>query len=96
MQDKNPARPHHADFMACDYNIEPLHREGKQVTGLGRCQCHKARRQRHPIGCAFLVWGRLKELAGQTGRTVYQRKHGLLDDYFIQQLRNPSLRMVLA
>jgi hypothetical protein len=78
------------------WKIEQLHREGKQVTGLERCQCRTARIQRHPIGCAFLVWVRLKELAGQTGRTVYQLKQGLLDDYLIQQLRNPSLRMVLA
>jgi len=96
LKDKNPARPNHADFMACDYNIEQLHREGKQVTGLERCQCRKARIQRHHIGCAFLVWVRLKALAAHTGRTVYQLKHGLLDDYLIQQLRNPSLRMVLA
>jgi hypothetical protein len=73
-----------------------LHREGKQVTGLERCQCRKARIQRNHIGCALLVWVRLKALAAQTGRTVYQLKHGLLDDYLMQQLRNPSLRMVLA
>jgi hypothetical protein len=78
------------------WKIEPLHREGKQVTGLERCQCRKARIQRHHIGCAFLVWVRLKELAAQTGRTVYQLKHGLLDDYLMQQLRNPSFRMILA
>jgi hypothetical protein len=48
------------------------------------------------IGCAFLVWVRLKHLAAQTGRTVYQLKQGLLDDYLIQQLKNPSLKMVLA
>jgi len=78
------------------WQIEPLPREGTQVTGLERCQCRKARIQRHHIGCAFLVWVRLKELAAQTGRTVYQLKHGLLDDYLIQQLRNPSRRMVLA
>jgi hypothetical protein len=82
--------------MACDYNIEQLHREGKQVTGLERCQCRKARIQRNPIGCAFLVWVRLKALAAQTGRTVYQLKHGLLDAYLIQQLKSPSLKMVLA
>ena len=82
--------------MGCDYNIEQLHREGKQVTGLERCQCRKARIQRNHIGCAFLVWVRLKARAAQTGRTVYQLKHGLLDEYLIQQLRNPSLRMVLA
>ena len=78
------------------WKIEQLHRESKQVTGLERCQCRKARIQRHHIGCAFLVWVRLKELAAHTGRTVYQLKHGLLDEYLIQQLREPSLRMVLA
>ncbi len=83
---------------ACGFRwkIEQLHREGKQVTGLERCQCRKARIQRNHIGCAFLVWIRLKALAVQTGRTVYQLKHGLLDDYLVQQLRNPVLRMVLA
>ena len=82
----------------CGYRwkIEPLHREGKQVTGLERCQCRKARIQRNHIGCALLVWVRLKDLATATGRTVYQLKHGLLDDYLTQQLRNPSLKMVLA
>jgi len=78
------------------WKIEQLHREGKQVTGLERCQCRKARIQRNHIACAFLVWARLKELAVETGRTVYQLKHGLLDDYLIQQLRNPSLQMVRA
>ena len=83
---------------ACGFRwkIEQLHREGKQVTGLERCQCRKARIQRNHIGCAFLVWVRLKALAAQTGRTVYQLKYGLLDDYLIQQLKSPSLKMVLA
>ena len=83
---------------ACGFRwkIEQLHREGKQVTGLEHCQCRKARIQRHHIGCAFLVWIRLKELAAKTGRTMYQLKHGLLDEYLIQQLKNPSLKMVLA
>ncbi len=83
---------------ACGFRwkIEQLHREGKQVTGLERCQCRKARIQRNHIGCAFLVWVRLKALAAHTGRTVYQLKHGLLDDYLIQQLKSPSLKMVLA
>jgi hypothetical protein len=83
---------------ACGFRwkIEQLHREGKQLTGLERCQCRKARIQRNHIGCALLVWVRFKELAAQTGRTMYQLKHGLLDDYLIQQLKNPSLRMALA
>lgn len=83
---------------ACGFRwkIEQLHREGKQLTGLERCQCRKARIQRNHIGCALLVWVRFKELAAHTGRTMYQLKHGLLDDYLIQQLRTPSLRMALA
>jgi len=83
---------------ACGFRwkIEQLHREGKQLTGLERCQCRKARIQRNHIGCALLVWVRFKELAAQTGRTMYQLKHGLLDDYLIQQLKKPTLRMALA
>lgn len=78
------------------WKIEQLHREAKQVTGLEGCQCRKARIQRNHIGCALLVWVRLKELATETRTTVYQLKHGLLDDYLIQQLKAPSLKMVLA
>ncbi len=82
----------------CDmrWKIEQLHREGKQLTGLERCQCRTARIQRNHIACALLVWTRLKAVAAQTGRTIYQLKHGLLDDYLVQQLKNPSIQMVLA
>ncbi len=83
---------------ACGFRwrIEQLHRESKQVTGLEACQCRKARIQRNHIGCAFLVWGRLNQLAHQTGQTIYQLKHGLLDAYLSQQLKSPSLNMTLA
>lgn len=42
---------------ACGFRwkIEQLHREGKQLTGLVRCQCRKARIQRNHIGCALLL-----------------------------------------
>jgi hypothetical protein len=33
VKDKNPARPNHADFMACDYNIELFHKTVKQHLG---------------------------------------------------------------
>ena len=87
-----------ATQQACGFRwkIEQLHREGKQVTGLEACQCRKARIQRNHIGCAFLVWVRLNTLAKQLGRTIYQLKHGLLDDYLCQQLKNPSLKMAFA
>lgn len=78
------------------WKIEQLHREAKQLTGLERCQCRTARIQRNHINCALLVWVRLKELATAAGTTVYRLKHGLLDDYLIQQLKAPSLKMSLA
>ncbi len=83
---------------ACGFRwkIEQLHRESKQVTGLEACQCRKARIQRNHIGCALLVWVRLNALATQAGQSLYQLKHGLLDDYLCQQLQRPSLKMSFA
>jgi macrodomain Ter protein organizer (MatP/YcbG family) len=78
------------------WKIAQLHRGSKQVTGLEACQCRKARIQRNHIGCAFLVWVRLNALAKQVGQTLYQLKHGLLDDYLCQQRKRPSLKMTLA
>ena len=81
---------------ALRWKIEEFHREAKQMTGLEDCQCRKARIQRNHIACALLVWSRLKSLAYQLGRTVYQIKHGLLHDYLVAQLKYPSIKMVLA
>jgi len=78
------------------WKIEEFHRETKQVTGIEACQCRKERIQRNHIGCAVLVWVRLKQLAYQTGQTLYAIKHNLLDEYMTQQLRNPTVRMTLA
>jgi len=78
------------------WKIEQFHREVKQTTGIEKCQCRKARIQKNHIACAMLVWVRLKQIACQTGQTVYQIKRGLLDDYLIEQLRNPRFKMVSA
>lgn len=78
------------------WKIEQFHREVKQTTGIERCQCRKERIQRNHIGCAILVWVRLKALAAQLGTTVYALKRDLLSDYMVQQLRNPSIQMALA
>lgn len=78
------------------WRIEELHREAKQLTGIERCQCRTSRIQRNHIACSFLVWSRLKQLAYQSGQTVYRIKHGLLHDYLVQQLKNPTVQMVLA
>jgi hypothetical protein len=96
----------------CDirWKIEEFHRELKQLTPVEACQCRKARIQRefggqmhlsantrrNHIACALLVWSRLKSIAYQSGRTIYQLKHGMLSDYLIEQLKHPSVQMSLA
>jgi hypothetical protein len=84
------------EVCALRWKVEQFHREAKQVTGIERCQCRKARIQRNHIGCALLVWVRLKQVAQQTASTIYQVKHSLLDDYMVSQLRSPAVTMQLA
>ena len=78
------------------WKIEQFHRETKQLTGLEGCQCRKARIVRNHIGCAILVWVRLKQVAQETEQTAYKLKRGLLSDYMRQQLKSPTISMVLA
>jgi hypothetical protein len=78
------------------WKIEKFHCELKQLTGVEKNQCRKARIQRNHIACAMLVWIRLTDIACKTGQTVYRIKHGLLDDYLCQQLKNPSVKMRFA
>jgi len=96
----------------CDvrWKIEEFHRELKQLTGVDACQCRKARIQRefgakmhleantrrNHIACALLVSIRLKPIAYQSGKTVYQIKHKILSDYLSAQLKHPSVQMTLA
>jgi hypothetical protein len=84
------------DVCGFRWKVEQFHRETKQLTGLEGNQCRKARIVRNHIGCAILVWVRLKQVAVETYRTVYQVKHALLSDYLRQQLRSPSVQMCLA
>jgi hypothetical protein len=78
------------------WKIEQFHREAKQLTGLEACQCRLARIVRNHIGCAMLVWVRLKQVAYQTHQTIYQVKHGFFSQYLRQQLKSPSIKMELA
>jgi len=78
------------------WKIEQFHRETEQVTGLEECQCRKARIVRDHIGCAILVWVRLKQVAHETMRTIYQVKHDLQSDYLCKQLGSPEIKMLLA
>lgn len=78
------------------WKIEQFHREGKQTTGIEGCQCRLARMQRNHIACAILVWVRLTQVAQEAASTIYQIKHGLLDDYMRSQLRSPAISMRFA
>jgi hypothetical protein len=78
------------------WKIEQFHRETKQVTGIEKCQCRKARIVRNHIGCAMLVWVRLKQVAEETKQTIYQVKFGLLSEYLRQHLKSPAVKMILA
>ena len=40
----------------------------------------------------MLVWVRLKEVAEETGRSIYQVKYGPLSAYLIEQLKAPSVQ----
>lgn len=81
---------------AVRWKIEQFHRELKQTTGIEQCQCRKRRSQRNHIACAILAWNRLKSIAHETSQTVYQLKQNMMDQYMIEQLRNPNILMKLA
>lgn len=78
------------------WKIEQFHRELKQVTGIERCECRKARIQRNHIACAMLVWIRLTGVARNIGQTIYRVKSSLLDRYLCQELRSPTVCMHFA
>ena len=73
------------------WKVEEFHREEKQLTGIGKCECRLNRSQRNHICIAMLVWVRLKNIAKHMKTTIYQVKKGLLDEYMIQQMKNPSI-----
>lgn len=78
---------------AIRWKIEQFHRELKQLTGIEKNQCRKARIQRNHVCCSMLVWVAFNRLAKQFNQTMYQLKQGLLDAYLCEQLRSPSLRV---
>ena len=84
------------DLCGFRWKVEQFHRETKQLTGIEGNQCRKARSVRNHIGCAMLVWVRLKKVAIETHRTIYRVKHDLLDEYLRQQLNSPDVQMRLA
>lgn len=69
------------DTCGIRWKIEQYHREGKQMLGLEKCQCRKARAQKNHIGCAILAWHCLTRLARKLKTNIYALKIGLLSEY---------------
>ena len=83
------------DACGIRWKIEQFHRELKQLTGVEKCQCRKARTQRNHIACAVLVWIRMTAIARKALTNIYNLKKGMLSHYMRQELRSPSVRMAV-
>ena len=83
------------DVCGIRWKIEQFHRELKQLTGVEKCQCRKARSQRNHIACAVLVWIRMTAIARKAFTNIYSLKKGMLTHYMRQELRSPSVRMAV-
>lgn len=79
------------DICGIRWKIEQYHREGKQMLGMEKCQCRKARAQKNHIGCAILAWHSLTKHARKLRTNLYALKNGLLSEYMKKELENPSI-----
>lgn len=79
---------------AC-WKIEEFRREAKQSMCTELYQCCIRRVLHNYIACVVLAWSHLKHLVRQSGRTRYQVKRDLSHDYFVRQLKNPTVQMLL-
>lgn len=80
-----------ASTNAVRWQIEEMHRELKQLTGIAKCQSQKARAQRNHIACAYQAYLALKAEARRLKKSVYAVKNDLLKDYFCHVFANPKI-----
>lgn len=73
------------------WKIEQFHRELKQLTGTAKCQCRKARAQRNHFACCYLALLAIHRYAEQRGMNAYAAVKGLLHDYLVGQLQQPTI-----
>lgn len=73
------------------WNIETMHRELKQLTGIEKCQARKARSQRNHISYCYQAWFALKRQAKELGKTVYALRNELFTEYLKSMLTNPLI-----
>ena len=73
------------------WQVEQLHRELKQLTGIEKCQCRKQRAQRNHIACCYQAWVAIKVKATSLGKTLYATVHDLLYEFLRAELRDPRI-----
>lgn len=73
------------------WDIEQMHRELKQLTGIERCQSRKARSQRNHIAYCYQAWFALKRKAQEVGKTAYAVRNDLYTEYLKTMLSNPVI-----
>lgn len=73
------------------WQVEEFHREYKQLTGSEKCQCRKARSQRNHLACCYSAWAALKMKAKEVGKTMYEVRNDLFENYLKAELKNPTI-----
>jgi len=73
------------------WDIETMHRELKQLTGIEKCQARNARSQRNHISYCYQAWFALKKKAKEGEITVYALKNNLFSEYLKKVLRQPII-----
>lgn len=73
------------------WQVEQLHRELKQLTGIEKCQCRKQRAQRNHIACCYQAWLAIKVKANSLGKTLYATVNDLLYEFLRAELRDPRI-----
>lgn len=73
------------------WNIETMHRELKQLTGIEKCQSRKSRSQRNHISYCYQAWFALKRQAKEMEKTVYAIRNDLFTEYLKTMLINPII-----
>ncbi len=76
---------------AVRWQVEQFHRELKQLTGIEKCECRKARSQRNHIALAFQAWLAIKCKAKFLHKTCYQVVNDLFSDFLRAELRHPHI-----
>lgn len=77
---------------AIRWDVECLHRELKQLTGIEQCQSQHDNAQRTHILCCYHAWVALKVYAKRLRMTLYRAKMAIYDRFLTDMLRSPIIR----